>query len=1057
MECTMRTTDDQPPIRKMLPSGSFRNSTSLSNRSGILFLAAFACVVSGWFRGVEAASLIPIPQDLQIRKPAESDRGSEARFALKWAKNPVEVSIDLGSGGGVPSLPEEAHGAVIDALDTNARRLVTINFTNVPLRFARLPRATRDLLLNRGGPEVAARYDEFLSGQVLELIDRVRNQRPNAPLAIRGIPFEGQGLEVRTANARYADIISRLDAFVVDPRIMVSNESEERAAIETAFPAALEFRRDRPILYRMNLRWRMVIDHDAVGESTRVAIRPSDPAPEFDSSNIESDEGLALASPMIDRSLKDDMGLADRSSPSRGSARPGIGKGFRSGGSGGGGGGGSGSGLLAPAFPGESIPEDAESEPGLPVASNEAEGDDVDAPNDADEGVVQEPGDADDVDAEEPGDADDADAEEPGDADDADAEEPGDADDVDAEEPGDADQDDGPWNPGDEVDEDEQDSDDSNSDGSSDQDDGGESEDANEEDSTEDGDPAEGDDSGGDSSDDEPVDEDSEARVLLPGEGWSEPVESVASVGHSGLSGFDAPVIARWNVVPNQIINETSFDLGILAFHVNHIERVEISVDGGPAVVLTETVFNPRTGVDEFMATLDSSLFSEPGHLAELRAVIYPRVAGQPTVLEPLPLMINLARPELWCASWGSDTNGDGTKPNPFRQPSRAVQFFQQQAGGNSANGACDGLIVNLEPGEYDATAGSLPYPSTENSWLTIRGEPGADRSAVRFVAGGGVRTRYIQFSNVTFDQLEIPSRVLPGGEKQSIWIDDVHCFGNGPNDSLISISAGAYKHSFVTSSYFSQIANGPKGVDMVRGTLVEDIGEDAFTRAKMVVDCEARRVVPSPGAHSDVFQIFCNTDAGTSDNTLIYGLRAVDADSQLIFMADCAVIENIALVNIVLLKPCERDPASPPNSQMRTGRISNVILQNVSLPNQAMFISCSAVDNFVIRSCLLYEFRVTADTPVDGIIAEQNHFVSMLSHGSTTIGTQTTQGSVAVEGGIIPVLGPSFFPNGEIDSFRPIPHSVISGRVDEPTALNDATGIPRTWPAPLGGLAIAP
>jgi hypothetical protein len=968
---------------------------------------------------------------------------------LKWAKNPVEVSIDLGSGGGVPGLPEEAHEAVIDALDTNARRLVTINFTNVPLRFSRLPRATRDLLLNRGGPEVAARYDEFLSGQVLELINRVRNQRPNAPLAIRGIPFEGQGLEVRTANRRYTDIISKLDAFVVDPRVMVSNESEERAAIETAFPAALEFRGDRPILYRMNLRWRMVIGHDAVGESTRVAIRSSDPAPEFDSSNIGSDEGLALASPMTDRILKDEMGLADRRSPSRGAAKPGAGKGFRSGGSGGGGGGGSGSGLLASAFPGESIPEDAESEPGVPVASNEAESDDVDAPNDADEGVVQEPGDADDADAEEPGDADDAD--------DADAEEPGDADDADAEEPGDADQDDDPWNPGDEVDEDEQDSDDSNSDGSSDQDDGGESEDSNEEDSTEDGDPAEGDDSGGDSSDDEPVDEDSETRILVPDEGWSGPVGSVDPVGHSGLSGFDAPVIARWNVVPNQIINETSFDLGILAFHVNHIERVEISVDGGPAVVLTETVFNPRTGVDEFMATLDSSLFSVSGHLAELRAVIYPRVAGQPTVLEPLPLMINLARPELWCASWGSDTNGDGTKPNPFRQPSRAVQFFQQQAGGNSAIGACDGLIVNLEPGEYDATAGSLPYPLTENSWLTIRGEPGADRSEVRFVSGGGVRTRFVQFSNVTFDQTGIPSRVLPGGEKQSIWIDDVHCFGKGPNESLISISAGAYKHSFVTSSYFSQIANGPKGVDMVRGTLVEDIGEDAFTRAKMVVDCEARRVVPSPGAHSDVFQIFCDTDAGTSDNTLVYGLRAVDADSQLIFMADCAVIENIALVNIILLKPCEREPASPPNSQMRTGRISNVILQNVSLPNQAIFISCSAVDNFVIRSCLLYELRITADTPLEGIIAEQNHFVSTLSHSSTTIGTQATQGSVAVEGGFIPVLGPSFFPNGEIDSFRPIPQSVISERVDERTALNDATGIPRTWPAPLGGLAIAP
>ena len=1046
MEHTMKITDNQLPIRKRTSIGLSRNPARFLNGARIVLLVALACI-GGWFGGVEVKASVSTLQDLQILQSGASDHGSEPSFALKWAKNPIVVPIDLGAGGGAPALSEGDLQAVIDALDTHARRLVTINFINLPLRFSQLPRDTRDLLLKRGGPEVAGRYDDFLSGQVLALIDGVRTQRPNAPLAIRGIPFEGQGLEVRKSNGRYADIISRLDAFVVDPRIMVSNQSAERDAIQTAFPAALEFRGNRPILYRMNLRWRMAVDHEDLRTSSRVAVRPSDPSLDFDSSNIGTDEGLALASPMANRILKDEMGLVDRGSPARGSGGDGAEKGVRSGGSGGsigigGGGGGSGSGLMAPAFPGESTPEDFESEPGVPVASNDGDFDDVDVPNDADVDVVQEPGDADDADTEGPGNADDGDAEEPGDADDADAEEPGDTDEGDD-----------PWDPGDEVDEDEQDSDDSNQDESSDQNDGGESQDSNDGDSTEDGDSAEGD----DSSDDEPVDEVPDNRILVPDEGWSGPVGSVDAVGHSGLPGFDAPVIARWNVVPNQTINESNFDLGILAFHVNHIDRVEIAVDGGPAVILTETVFNPRTGVDEFVATLDSSLFPTAGHLAELRAVIYPRVAGQPTVLEPLPLMVSLARPELWCAAWGSDTNGDGTKANPFRQPSRALQFFQQQAGGTSALGACDGLIVNLEPGEYEATAGSLPYPSTEKTWLTIRGEPGADRSSVRFVEGGGVRTRFIRFANVTFDRTRIPSRVLPGGEKQSIWIDGVHCLGMGPEESLIGIQASAYKRSFVTSSHFSQISNGPKGVDLVRGTLVEDIGEDAFTRAKMVVDCEVRRIVPNPGAHSDVYQIFCDTDAGTSEGVLIYGLRALDATSQQIFLSDCAVIENIALVNLVLLTPCEREPSEPPMSQIRTERISNVIVQNLTLPNQAMFIDCPVIENFVIRSSLLYELRVKAGSGVEGIIAEQNHFVSTMSYSSIILGTGATQGSVAVEGGVIPMLGPSFFSNGDIDAFRPIPQSVISDRIDERTALNDATGIPRTWPAPLGGLAIAP
>ena len=389
----MKTNDVQLPIRERVPSGPFQNSPGFSYRIKIALLAALACI-SGWFGRVEAEAPISTPQDLQIRKPAESDRGSEAPFALKWAKNPIEVPIDLGAGGGVPALSEDDLQAVIDALDTHGRRLVTINLINVPLRFSRLPRATRDLLLKRGGPEVAGRYDDFLSGQVLALIDGVRNQRPDAPLAIRGIPFEGQGLEVRKSNERYAEIISRLDAFVVDPKIMVSNQSAERDAIQTAFPAALELRGKRPILYRMNLRWRMAVDHEDLRTSSRVAVRPSDPSLDFDSSNIGTDEGLALASPMANRILKDEMGLVDRGSPARGSGGDGAEKGVRSGGSGGsigiaGGGGGSGSGLMASAFPGESTPEDFESEPGVPVASNEGNLGDVDVPNDADVDVVQ--------------------------------------------------------------------------------------------------------------------------------------------------------------------------------------------------------------------------------------------------------------------------------------------------------------------------------------------------------------------------------------------------------------------------------------------------------------------------------------------------------------------------------------------------------------------------------------------------------------------------------------------------------------------------------------------
>src|SRR5690606_33897979 len=73
-----------------------------------------------------------------------------------------------------------------------------------------------------------------------------------------------------------------------------------------------------------------------------------------------------------------------------------------------------------------------------------------------------------------------------------------------------------------------------------------------------------------------------------------------------------------------------NFQIGVVAFHQNGIDRVEFSVDGGPWQPVYDMTENPRTGIWEFTANLDVSQYRE-GPI-EVRAVAYP-VAGVPRVL----------------------------------------------------------------------------------------------------------------------------------------------------------------------------------------------------------------------------------------------------------------------------------------------------------------------------------------------------------------------------------------------------------------------------------------
>lgn len=115
--------------------------------------------------------------------------------------------------------------------------------------------------------------------------------------------------------------------------------------------------------------------------------------------------------------------------------------------------------------------------------------------------------------------------------------------------------------------------------------------------------------------------------VLEPGSGFTAPTPQPPAIG-SG-AGADAKAIARWDVVPYQTFDDL-FEIGVVAFHINGIDRVEFSLDGGPWTAVKEMTLNPRTNVVEYWVALDAA--RSPDGPVEVRAIAYPK-KGVPRVL----------------------------------------------------------------------------------------------------------------------------------------------------------------------------------------------------------------------------------------------------------------------------------------------------------------------------------------------------------------------------------------------------------------------------------------
>ena len=409
-------------------------------------------------------------------------------------------------------------------------------------------------------------------------------------------------------------------------------------------------------------------------------------------------------------------------------------------------------------------------------------------------------------------------------------------------------------------------------------------------------------------------------RVLEPGGGFGGPTPQPPRVPGSSVYDDDRAV-ARWDVVPYQRFDGL-FEVGVPAFHGAGVDRVEFSVEGGQWLGVGEMTENPRTGVEEYWATLDADDFADG--LVEVRAVAHPD-EGEARVLDPLYLYANAG---------GSLTGG-----TVHGSPGQDLLDLVQAAG--------DGGTVKLSSGvytDYRQPVHTDPSPGYEQ-FVTITAADGVAPEDVVIRLEGNTRTKLarLRLKDLTLDTSGDGIDVRNYGRQAVAWLDGVTKTNpvDGPYQHLnqegnVGSTGNAGGLLVATDSTAITTPQGFPGFDFVRGSHVEDISSDAYQNVPLVIDSTVgpyeRR---DPAHHPDLFQYF----GGNHENVIVYGVEANGFDAQGIFVQyaggdygpDDYSMRDSAFVDITL-RPVDGIVAK---SQL-SGRMRHVLFSNVDFGNQS-------------------------------------------------------------------------------------------------------------------------
>ncbi len=413
-----------------------------------------------------------------------------------------------------------------------------------------------------------------------------------------------------------------------------------------------------------------------------------------------------------------------------------------------------------------------------------------------------------------------------------------------------------------------------------------------------------------------------DASILLqPGAGFTEPTLEPGPIGTPGEESYDAKAIARWDVVPYQVIND-AFEIGVVAFHMINIDRIEFSVEGGPWQAVDQMAVNPRTGVNEYWAVLDATTL--PDGLIEVRAIAYPTV-GQPRLLDSLFLYTNaggtLTEHTVYVSTTGNDSN-PGTMSLPMRTITNAID--------TAGDG---GRIIILEEGLYELhmSAKRAAFDLHNERYVTVEAAAGLNRDNV--IIGWPTRQTSrpkvdkMHFKNISFDFSTIDQYY--GGE--AVWFDNSRWYQSEGwtaeyDGQIYPVRANYY----ATDSLAEDMLYGFVKAKLIRNSAVRKLSGDAYANSEVVLNSQVTKLGAGTGFHNDIWQIF-----QYGENFIVYGLEASGdiIDTQAIFLDHYqSTHTDYAVVNVNF--NFSYTIGGPPFTQFNAPS-NHLVFRNVKWPGQ--------------------------------------------------------------------------------------------------------------------------
>lgn len=189
-------------------------------------------------------------------------------YEILAARRPIVVKLDsppasrivLGSRPERDALLDDAVSVVRAAVTAHPDRLIVIDPRSPAISFNGLGADDQQLLREDLGSRAADRYESAVAGLLERVVDSVHNGR----VTVLGLPVEhGEAGKTtgRGTNHRYRGVLRRLD-YLASSHVFFRSRTTlgEAEMVREAMPEALSRRGDRPVVFRQNVTWRVVVN-----------------------------------------------------------------------------------------------------------------------------------------------------------------------------------------------------------------------------------------------------------------------------------------------------------------------------------------------------------------------------------------------------------------------------------------------------------------------------------------------------------------------------------------------------------------------------------------------------------------------------------------------------------------------------------------------------------------------------------------------------------------------------------------------------------------------------